>query len=375
MASQGDRGRFTRERDILLPLAMVLCVVLGWYVELDYERTAVELAPQAPVLLSRVWGLRLMMSLLTLGSLGLAWLAAHDAKGRRRAEAELQKLNAVLADRVVRRTAALKASTEALRDARLREVVREKDAAVAFQAGLLAAAGQYFHDVGNALSALELELLRLGKAIEGADRLRTVFLTVAGHIEAGRLEAAASLLTALREAVLSRTYPRVRASQQAINQIRDRMLDELEHRRASFDRDGSPERYIQSFRLDLELAAVLDRLPRAAGSDPVVRDIDLPITVRTRKHAFLTGLAEWLRQLLDNASGPVTVRLGRGEAGRVVFSVEGVRECDTTGPDAATFINFLNENEGTLRFEPEAGQTPPRYLVELDESLPETAIS
>lgn len=338
--------------DFLLPLVAAVCVVLGWFVVLDYEQTAMVLGGNLPGVLERVWRLRLMMAFGSVGALGLAWLAARDARKRRLAEEALEGLNAELARRVVRRTAELRARTKALRESRLREQLREREAEVAFQAGLVEAAGQYLHDVGNALSSLELELMRLSRAVDGAERIAAVFDALAEDVAAVRTEEAGRLLASLREAVLGRTLTRVARSKNALVEIKDAMSAELECRRGEFERGGQPVRYLQSFRVDNELAAVLDRLPRAAGSDPVVRDIAAPVTVRARKHAFLTGLAALLRQALDTAPGQVVVRLRQESGGRAVLTVEGALESCATGPSVSSFINFLNENNGIFCFEP-----------------------
>lgn len=351
--------------DFLLPLVAAVCVVLGWLVVLDYERTVLALAPHLGDVVERVWRLRLMLAFGSVGGLGLAWLAARDARKRRLAEDELEQANAELANRVVRRTAELRARTKALRESRLREQLREREAEVAFQAGLVEAAGQYLHDVGNALSSLELELLRLSRSLDGADRFETVFDTLAAALAEGRTEEAGRLVASLRQALFSRTLPRVLGSRDALVEIKERMSGELERRRGDFERGGQPVHYFQSFRVDVELAAVLDRLPRVAGSDPVVRELAAPVTVRARKHAFLTGLAALLRQALDTAPGPVAVRLRQEPGGRAVIAVEGASESCATGPSVAAFINFLNENGGVMRFESAASGHAPRLVVEV----------
>lgn len=353
-----------REVDLLLPVAAAICVFLGWYVFLDYERAVMTLAGQTPLLARRIWGLRLMMLLASVGGLGLAWLAARDARRRRLAEAELERFNAELSRRVVRRTAMLRARTKDLHDSRLRERLREKEAEVAFQAGQVEAAGIYLHGVGNALSSLELELLRLKKAINGAKRVETAFDALAGSLEAGQLEEADRLLAALREVVLVRGGARLSGAFNALSEIKDRMADELERRRGEFERRGPPPPYLQTFRVDLELAAVLDRLPRVMGSDPVGRDIDLPVTVSNRKHPYLTGLAGLLRQILDMAPGGVVVRL-RQAGQQAVVIVEGAGEESLRGPVVAEFIDFLNENNGSFHFEPAAANRPSRLEVTL----------
>ncbi len=344
----GSRTR--RELDLLLPMVMAICIVLGWFVVLDYERAAGSLSVLAPALGVRVGLLRLMMALLSVGSLGLAWLAARDARRRRQAEHELKLANLELARRVAQRTAELSARTKALHESRLRERLREKEAEVAFQAGLVEAAGQYLHGVGNALSALDVELLRLSRIIDGADRLGAAFDAVLR--DAGETGDAAAALEPLRAVVLDRIFPRLAAALGSLREIKEGMAGDLERGRGAFERRGKPSRYLQSIRVDLELADILDRLPRATGSDPVVRDIAAGVAVRNRKHPLLTGVAALLRQALDTAPGRVAVRLAQVPGERAVLRVEGVRPDVADHPEVAAFINFLNENNGAFRLDP-----------------------
>jgi len=353
-----------REGDLLLPLAAAVCIFLGWYVFLDYEQAAMVWAEQAPVLLRRIWALRVMLVLASISGMGLVWLAVRDARRRRTAEAELERLNAELAHRVELRTATLRVRTRELHDSRLRERLREKESEVAFQAGQVQAAGAYLHGVGNALSALEVELLRLAKTLGQARRVEDVFDTLAKSLEAGNRQETDRLLAALREVVLVRGFERLTGSLAALTDIKSRMADELERRRGEFERSGPPTPYLQTFRVDLELAAVLDRLPRAVGSDPVVRDIGKAVTVSNRKHPYLTGLASLLRQTLDAAPRGVVVRL-RQEAQRAVVTVEGAGEDGVRGPAVAEFIDFLNENNGSFRFEVATADHPSRLEVSL----------
>jgi tetratricopeptide (TPR) repeat protein len=361
------RGRGLREVDLLLPLAAAICIALGWHVFLDYERAVAACEAVVPEVAARVGEMRVMMVLLSVGGLGLAGLAARDARRRRRAEAELFVAHAALGRRMARRTDALKSRTKALRESRLRERLAEREAEAAFAAGQVEAAGTYLHHVGNALSAFELELLRLGRALEGAGRLDAAFDALARAIEAGDRAEAGRGAQVLRDAVIGRTFPRLAGCAASLGDLKGRMLGELERHRGEFERRGTPRPYMQAVRLDLELAAILDRMPRAAGSDPVSRDILPEVVVTVRKQPFLAGLAALLRQALDAATDPVRVRLGQGPDRRAVLTLDGVPAAETGEPAVAAFINFLNENGGALRHEPGAAGRPPRLVVEIAE--------
>jgi C4-dicarboxylate-specific signal transduction histidine kinase len=82
-----------------------------------------------------------MMGLMTIGGLGLILVSAKNIVSRRRAEIELERANAELEERVARRTAELQVQTKALMESRMRERLREKEAEIAFQAGLVESAG------------------------------------------------------------------------------------------------------------------------------------------------------------------------------------------------------------------------------------------
>lgn len=354
-----------REVDLLLPVAVAICVALGWYVVIDYERAVGQCLAFVPSLAVRVGELRLMMVLLSVGALGLAGLAARDARRRRRAEADLLLANEALARRMERRTTALASRTKALRESQLREKLAEREAEAAFAAGRVEAAGAYLHGVGNALSSLELEMLRLGKALDSLGRVGAAFDSLGRSIAAGDTPAASRQVAVLRKTVVDRALPRLGERAVALDEIKERMMAELERYRGEFERRGRPRPFVSTVRLDAELGAILDRMPRSAGYDPVTRDIAPDVMVAVRKQPFLAGLAALLRQSLDAATGAVTVRLSREEGGPVVLSLYGVPPVEVGEPAVAGFINYLNENGGATAYEPAEPGRDARLVVEL----------
>jgi hypothetical protein len=353
------------EADVVMPLAAAICITIGWAVVMDYESVIQPLAASLPAMESRIRLMRLVMGLLTVGGLGLAFLAARDGRRRRQAEAQLHIAHAALARRMARRTDQLRTSTRALREARLRERLAETEAEAAYAAGQVEAAGAYLHGVGNAISAMDLELLRLSKALAAAPRLEAAFAAVAEALRGGKVEQAAADLESLRQTLLERAMPRLAAGIAAVAELKDRMAADLERHRGEFERRDKREPYLQDVRLDEELAAILDRMPRAAGSDPVVREIVPGLRLRTRKQPFLAALAALVRQALDAAVGAVTVRLYPASGGRAVLVVEGATlPGGDVGPVAAA-INFLNENGGVIRQEPASASQPPRLIIEM----------
>lgn len=365
-------GRGLSEADMLLPLAAAICIIIGWTVVLDYESVTQPLAASSPAIGSRIQLMRLVMGLLSIGGLGLAMLAARNGRRRREAEAALLLAHDALSQRMARRTDLLRTRTRALRESRLRERLAETEAEAAYAAGQVEAAGAYLHGVGNAISAMDLELLRLSRALAAAPRLEAAFAAVVEGLRGGQLDRAAADLESLRQTLLERAMPRLAAGVAAVAELKDRMAADLERHRGEFERRDKREPYLQEVRLDEELTAILDRMPRAAGSDPVAREIVPGLRLRTRKQPFLAALAALVRQALDAAVGAVTVRLYPASGGRAVLVVEGASlPGGDVGPVAAG-INFLNENGGVVRQEPASASQPPRLVIEMAGQPPQT---
>ena len=366
-------GSSLSEADVVLPLAAAICIIIGWAVVLDYESVIQPLAANAPAVGSRIQLMRLVMGLLSIGGLGLAVLATRNGRRRREAEAALLLAHEALSQRMARRTDLLRTRTRALRESRLRERLAETEAEAAYAAGQVEAAGAYLHGVGNAISAMDTELLRLSRALAAAPRLDAAFAAVAQGLRGGQPEQAAADLESLRQTLLSRAMPRLAAGVAAMAELKERMAADLERHRGEFERRDKREPYLQDVRLDEELAAILDRMPRAAGSDPVAREIAPGLRLRTRKQPFLAALAALVRQALDAAVGAVTVRLYPASGGRAVLVVEGATLLGGEEGPVAAGINFLNENGGVVRQEPATANQPPRLVIEMAGQAPTSA--
>ena len=362
--------RSLREIDLILPLAAAICITLSWYVILDYEHVVAPLAAVSPAVENRLVLMRLVMALLSIGGLGLSVLAARDARRRRQAEAALLLAHAALARRMARRTDILRLRTRALHEARLRERLAESEAETAFAAGRVEAAGAYLHEVGNCLSVLDLELLRLTRALAAGPRLEAVFRTLESDIRSGDGDTAVRTAGLLEQTLLGRAMPRLSAGVAAIAEVKGRMAADLERHRGAFERQGKVQPYLQEVRLDEEVAAILDRMPRVAGSNPVARQLAGGVRIRTRKQPFLAGLAALMRQSLDAATDTVTVRLEQGANGSAILTLDGAGLPDVESGAVADGINFINENSGTLRHDPGAPGRPPCLVIELEARLP-----
>ncbi len=311
-----------------------------------------------------------MVGLMTVGGLGLIIVSAKNIVRRRQAEIGLEQANVELEDRVARRTEELQAQTKALMESRMRERLREKEAEIAFQAGLVESAGTYLHTTGNALTALEglfLKMRRTLKAMAGADG---AFVTArAALAEAlGREDApAVQGLDELQSALLGRAVPRLAETLTEMAELKTRMIAELEGRRGLFDARRPARRFAQAVdmgELLRELAEEARGKLSGSGLGIAVQDaIRLEARVARRKVAH--GLGRCLDMIQGAArpghDGAIRLSAGRREDGgtRVLLRAEGAAFVGADpcrdDPQLLAFINYLNESHGLFGIVHDAG--------------------
>lgn len=311
-----------------------------------------------------------MVGLMTVGGLGLIILSAKNIVRRRQAEIELERANTELEDRVARRTEELQAQTKALMESRMRERLREKEAEIAFQAGLVESAGTYLHTTGNALTSLEglfLKMRRTLEAMAGADGAFAAARTALAEALGREDSFAAQSLNELESALLGRAVPRLADTLTEMAELKIRMIAELEGRRALFDARRPPRRFAQA----VDMGELLRELAEGArgklagvGLGVEVQDaIRLEARVARRKVAH--GLGRCLDMIQEAArpghEGAIRLSAGRREDGgtKVLLRAEGAAFVGADpcrdDPQLLTFINYLNENHGLFGIVHDAG--------------------
>lgn len=321
----------------------------------------------------------LMMGLMTLGGLGLVILSAGNIVRRRRAEKGLERANADLEARVARRTEELAAKNKALLESRLRERLSEKEAEIAFQAGLVESAGNYLHTAGNALTSLEGLFLRMRRTLDAAMRTREAFEAArqaaakAGGTAPGVPETpetaenpdaadgtAARAVRDLETAILDRAVPRLAEILEEMAAVKARMIEDLERGRTQFESRRERGRLVQAVDLGHVLGEAAEEIrPQFETRDLTLAVVETPgVVVHTGRRQVAAGLASCLALVRDAAvfgqPGEVLCRALRGHDGRVRVNVRArgpaFVESDPSrdDPELLAFINFLNENHGVF---------------------------
>gem|GEM_PF-1671204 len=304
-----------------------------------------------------------MMGLMTLGGLGLVILSTGNIVRRRRAEIELEQANAELEARVASRTEELAAKTKALMESRLRERLSEKEAEIAFQAGLVESAGTYLHTTGNALTSLEGLFLKMRRTLEAAARTGDAFAAARQAAETALERSHGPVvedIAALEAALLGRAVPRLSEILAEMGEVKARMIAELEGRRTLFDARRSRGRLTQAVDMGRALAdAVEQARPECAARGLSVSAREASgVVVQADRRKVSHGLLRCLAMIRDAAregcAGEIACLAERGGDGRVrvVMWARGAAfvgaDPSRADPELLAFINYLNENHGVF---------------------------
>lgn len=338
-----------------------------------------------------------MMALISIGGLGLAFISTRNIIERRKAEVELAEANADLEDKVRRGARELAAKNQALMESRLRERIKEKEAQIAYAAGLIQSAGEYLHHFGNSLTALETFLLRIRQVLDSTSQYPTALETIRqAHAEAldcGENDQTRQYLALFEEALMGRAVPRLRESVEAMTALKERMVASIESQRKAFERMAPRERYVQPVDIGEILGNIVSERRDAAEQSQVRVETDIAdnVSIVTRKHPVIHGLNALIDLAVDSArrgnpaDARVRISARPGDAGKggAVVVVRHSGRGPTLGmeagnPDAERdnpsssldgFVNFLNENNGKLHMaaQSEGGE----YVVELGDARPD----
>ncbi len=263
----------------------------------------------------------IIMTLSTISGFGLAYLSIRNMMRRQRAEENLRRANAELERRVGKRTAELSVRTRALLESRLREKMKEKEAEIAFNAGLFESASSYLHNVGNTLAAMEGKFYKIKDLLSSLEGYDTAVETIrAAHRAAldGRPDDTETYLDALRTVLLERTVPLLREGMADVEQLKDHMIATIRHQQDMFsDTQRNQARYVSVMDIGHILRKLIDDFAPILENRGIHVElyIEDELLVRNQKHQFVHGL----HNILKNAIEAIALS-GQNMCGRIVVT-------------------------------------------------------
>ncbi len=293
----------------------------------------------------------------------------------------------------------LQSSIRNLVESQLREKTREKDALIAYNAGLFESASSYFHNIGNAVAGIEGRLTSIRRALESTAQYPEAFCLIReAHAKAlhkeGTTDQTESLLSRLEDILMRRMLPRVKQDVEAIAKSQQHMIQTIKFQQDTFNQSKHKGlRFIQSVNVTELIQGMVEDFQPTLQKYAVTVQLDLEpeVLVRNQKNPLLHGLTNLLNNAMDavNASPSVTkeirltLRRLNGDVKRARIQVQdngvGIRDEDrpflfqsgfTTKPEGHglglhSFMNFLNENNGSIEVRSAGPNQGTEFTVEV----------
>jgi signal transduction histidine kinase len=336
------------------------------------------------------------MAVATVAGVIIGLLLTRSQMQRRRAEMLLADINLNLERRVSERTNELAARTQEVLELQYRERLMEKDAEVAYNAGLFESASSYIHNVGNSLTALEGRVLNLRRVSEASAEYPAALQAIReAHtvaLAAPASDQTPALLDRLDQVLVNTATPLLNTNLKDIINIKDQMIAAIRHQQEMFatDRNRS-SKYHQEVNLAQLVLAVLHNYEPSLQRRGihVATQLDNTISIMTQKHPLWHGIANLINNAIDAIDtstqcdcGVISITLtavgkraelrvrdnGLGVLPEVLprlFMAGFTTKAKGHGLGLHSFATFLNENNGAIRVTSNGSQQGSEFIVEI----------
>jgi len=277
----------------------------------------------------------------------------------------------------------LQSSIRRVVESELREKTKEKDALIAYNAGLFESASSYFHNIGNSLAGINGKLLNIRRVLESGAQYPEAFRMLReAHEEAlaggGKDDRTPELLNRLEEILLNRALPRIAENLEAITRTQNHMVQTIKFQQDMFNTTRQRNvKFVQTINLAEMIENVMeDFQPTLAKHKISVHlELDRGISVKNQKNPLVHGFTNIIKNAIEaidaGAGEKREIRVDLfGKPGdreraviRVVDSGVGIRpedmpfmfnsgfttKADGHGLGLHSLLNFLNENNGSIK--------------------------
>lgn len=150
-------------------------------------------------------------------------------------------------------TQELETRTKELIESHTREKIKEKEAQVAYNAGLFESASSYLHNIGNSLVGIDAKILKIKNIIHSMSNYSEIFYILKqSHTESLKEDKEDNTLPQIEKfenILVKEVVPRLRQSVEEINSIKERMVLTIRHQQDAYNLNKNKEQFIQKFNL------------------------------------------------------------------------------------------------------------------------------
>lgn len=263
--------------------------------------------------------------------------------------------------------------------AQMREKMKEKDAEIAYRAGLFESASSYLHNVGNSLTMLDAKLLSLRSTVASLQKSELGFdksIEMIDALEAGQ-EAKENLLAfmrAFKTALSDEITAEIVTTSDEIASIKEHAVQTIRHQQDQFNDTDSTKSFTQRFSLNEMLEDIIEdyRIPCMQNGIRVLFRAEGDYSIQTVKYRLQSGIINVFKNALESIlasaqkqSGVIEITLHKRDT-RVVIEIKdngtGVALQNTNklftfgfttkdngnGLGLHAFNNFLNSIHATI---------------------------
>lgn len=293
----------------------------------------------------------------------------------------------------------LQSSIRRVVESELREKTKEKDALIAYNAGLFESASSYFHNIGNSIAGIDGKLLQIRKVLESSAQYPVAFHMMreahaAAIANGGKDDRTPELLARLEEILLKRALPRIVENVAAITKSQHQMAQTIKFQQDMFNQSKHRTvKFVQAINMAELIENVMDDFRPTMAKHNIISDLDLDreITIRNQKNPLIHGLTNLIKNAVEaidagsngNRKISVTLHIKPGNSQRAIIHVRdsgiGIRPEDlpsmfhsgfTTKSDGHglglhSLLYFLNENNGSIEFSSPGPNQGTEFIMEI----------
>lgn len=276
----------------------------------------------------------------------------------------------------------LQSSIRRVVESELREKTKEKDALIAYNAGLFESASSYFHNIGNSMAGIDGKLLNIRKVLESSAQYPEAFRLIreahaAALANGDRDDRTPELLARFEDILLRRALPRIEENVGDITRTQRHMTQTIKFQQDMFNQSKQRNmKFVQEINLGEAIENVLNDFNTTLVKHNITTrpDLDREIIIRNQKNPLIHGLTNIIKNAVEaidakhNGGGEIHITLYRktDDPERAIIRVAdngiGISQenmasmfCSgfTTKPDGHglglhSLMNFLNANNGSI---------------------------
>ncbi|NUM36536.1 MAG: ATP-binding protein [Candidatus Brocadiae bacterium] len=295
-----------------------------------------------------------------------------------------------------RMSSELETRTKELIESHTREKLKEKEAQVAYNAGLFESASSYLHNIGNSLVGIDGKIIKIKNVLNSMSRYSEIFhLIKQSHLDSFQKTGEDKTMLHLEkfESILVKeAIPRLSQSLDEIVHVKERIVLTIRHQQDAYNLNKNKEQFIQKFYLKEVLLDVLYDFQPSLEKRKIQLDTNFTddLVLSNHKLQITHGIINLIKNsisaidLSENKNhGKISIEIHKSQNEKAVlyfidngigiskenipnvFKAGFTTKKDGHGLGLHSFVNFLNEHNGAISVVSEGENRGTKIILEI----------